>query len=161
WMEPGSDFKSEKFKNKEVTPKYNRLPIGEKGIGRFGAHKLGNEIELVTRKANHKEVYVSIDWKTFENARYLEDVPITISEREPEIFQNNQTGTRLTITDLRAKWTRGMARKVKRSVSALTSPFHSHDNFEVNFEVLDKPGWFEGIVSWEEMSNYALFHFNA
>src|ERR1700712_1286669 len=27
WMEPGSDFKSEKFKNKELSPKFKRLPV--------------------------------------------------------------------------------------------------------------------------------------
>lgn len=36
WLEPGSDFKSEKIKRLEVSPEYKRLPIGEKGIGRFG-----------------------------------------------------------------------------------------------------------------------------
>ena len=161
WMEPGSDFKSEKFKKKEITPKFGRLPIGEKGIGRFGAHKLGNEIELITRKVNQKEVCVTIDWKSFETARYLEDVPVKILEREPELFTNGLTGTRITITNLRSKWTRGIARKVKRSVSSLTSPFESTDKFKVKFDILDKPGWFEGLVSWQDMKDYALFHFEA
>src|SRR5712671_4890100 len=65
WMEPGSDFKSEKFAKKEGSPKFHRLPIGEKGIGRFGVHKLGNQIEMTTKKANSKEVYVKIDWTVF------------------------------------------------------------------------------------------------
>ena len=49
WLEPGSDFKTQKIKNLEVSPKYERLPIGEKGIGRFGVHKLGNIIEMTTK----------------------------------------------------------------------------------------------------------------
>lgn len=161
WMEPGSDFKTEKFKNKELTPRFKRLPIGEKGIGRFGAHKLGNEVELITKKSGCKEVYVKIDWKAFESARYLEDIPVKITEREPLLFTENETGTRLTITKLRTTWTRGMARKVKRSIGALTSPFESKDDFIADFEVLDKPGWFEGIVDWEQIVDYSLFHFKA
>jgi anti-sigma regulatory factor (Ser/Thr protein kinase) len=39
WLEPGSDFKTQKIKKLEVSPKYKRLPIGEKGIGRFGVQK--------------------------------------------------------------------------------------------------------------------------
>ena len=62
WLEPGSDFKTKKIKNLEGSPKYDRLPIGEKGIGRFGVHKLGNVIEMTTKSADTKEVYVKIDW---------------------------------------------------------------------------------------------------
>src|ERR1041385_4177111 len=50
WMEPGSDFKSRQFKRRELSPKFKRLPIGEKGIGRFGVHKLGNKIEMTTKR---------------------------------------------------------------------------------------------------------------
>ncbi|MBK7854856.1 MAG: ATP-binding protein [Bacteroidetes bacterium] len=55
WMEPGSDFKTEKFIKREVSPKFERLPIGEKGIGRFGVHKLGNQIEMTTKKKEQKK----------------------------------------------------------------------------------------------------------
>ena len=54
WMEPGSDHKEKMFENKEVSPKFKRLPIGEKGIGRFGVHKLGNVIELISKKNKKK-----------------------------------------------------------------------------------------------------------
>ena len=33
WLEPGSDYKEMQYKKNQRTPKYNRLPIGEKGIG--------------------------------------------------------------------------------------------------------------------------------
>ena len=48
WMEPGSDYKEQLFSERKRSQKYNRLPLGEKGIGRFGAHKLGDKIELVS-----------------------------------------------------------------------------------------------------------------
>jgi hypothetical protein len=78
WMEPESDYKSEKFLNRELTPKYKTLPIGEKGIGRFGVHKLGNQIEMITKKVDSNEVYVRIDWTVFNKYKYLDEVPITI-----------------------------------------------------------------------------------
>ena len=71
WMEPGSDHKEKIFLNKERSLKFNRLPLGEKGIGRFGAHKLGYEIELITKKERCPEVYVSIDWTKFQGTDIL------------------------------------------------------------------------------------------
>lgn len=56
WLEPGSSFKQEQYEERKITPKFHRLPIGEKGIGRFGAHKLGNVIEMTTKRADRKSV---------------------------------------------------------------------------------------------------------
>ena len=160
WMEPGSDFKSEKFRNRELSPKYKRLPIGEKGIGRFGVHKLGNQIELVTKKSGAKEVFVKIDWTIFNNYRYLDDVPVKIIEREkPLLFKNGATGTSITISDLRKEWTRGVARNVKRTITALVSPFEANDSFNAEFDIADKPGWFAGLLEWDDIKDYALFNF--
>lgn len=160
WLEPGSDFKTQKIKSLEVSPKYERLPIGEKGIGRFGVHKLGNVIEMTTKSADSKEVFVKIDWTDFDNYKYLEDVPITIIERTtPRVFKDGKTGTNISISDLRKKWERGIAREVKRSITALASPFEVNDSFKPSFDVLDKPSWFDGLLKWEEVKEYSLFYF--
>lgn len=160
WLEPGSDFKTQKIKNLEVSPKYERLPIGEKGIGRFGVHKLGNIIEMTTKSANSKEVFVKIDWNSFNEFRYLEDVPITIIERAvPKIFKNGKTGTNILISDLRKEWERGIAREVKRSITALASPFDKNDSFKPSFDIFDKPKWFDGLLRWEDVIDYSLFKF--
>lgn len=160
WLEPGSDFKTQKIKNLEVSPKYERLPIGEKGIGRFGVHKLGNIIEMTTKSKNDKEVFVRIDWTDFENYKYLEDVPITIITREkPTLFKDGKTGTNILISKLRKKWERGIAREVKRSITALASPFEQNDSFKPSFGILDKPGWFEGLLNWQDVKEYSLYRF--
>lgn len=161
WLEPGSDFKTQKIIKLEVSPKFKRLPIGEKGIGRFGVHKLGNVIEMTSKSKNEKEVFVKIDWTDFEKYKYLDQVPITIIERdEPEIFKNEKTGTNIVISNLRKKWERGIAREVKRSITALASPFEKNDTFKPSFDILDKPRWFDGLLKWEEVKDYALFKFH-
>lgn len=160
WLEPGSDFKSQKIKNLEVSPKYKRLPIGEKGIGRFGVHKLGNIIEMTTKSENSHEVFVKIDWNTLEKYKYLDEVPITIIEREkPELFKNGKVGTSILISNLRKKWEKSTAREVKRSITALASPFEENDSFKPSFEILDKPEWFEGLLKWEDIQDYSLNKF--
>ncbi|MGJ1518374.1 MULTISPECIES: ATP-binding protein [Sphingobacterium] len=162
WLEPGSDFKGKHIIENKETPKYHRLPIGEKGIGRFGVHKLGNIIELTTKAEDSEEVYVKIDWSKFDDYRYLSEVPIRLLKRSvPKVFKDGKTGTNIIISNLRKKWDRGTAREVKRSISALASPFQKNDSFTPTFEILDKPKWFEGLMEWEDVKDYSLFHFKA
>lgn len=162
WLEPGSSYKQEQFIERRLTPIYQRLPIGEKGIGRFGAHKLGNLIEMTTKSANANEVYVCIDWTQFAEHRYLEDVPIKIVEREkPQHFINGKTGTRIVIKKFRKAWERGMARNVIRAITSITSPFETMDSFKPSFQIIDKPGWLDGIITWDKVCDYSLFQFEA
>ena len=162
WLEPGSSYKQEQFIQRKETPKYKRLPIGEKGIGRFGAHKLGNIIEMTTKSAESDEVFVRIDWNNFAEHRYLEEIPIKIIVRDkPKHFTNGKTGTRIVIHGFRKPWERGTAREVKRAITSLTSPFDTIDSFTPSFEIPDKSDWFDGILDWEGVRDYSLFQFDA
>lgn len=162
WLEPGSNYKREQFTKRQFTPRFHRLPIGEKGIGRFGAHKLGNLIEMTTKSADSNEVYVYIDWTQFAEHRYLEDVPITITERlRPQYFVDGKTGTRIVIRGFRKGWERGMARSVIRAISSITSPFDTMDSFKPFLRIPDKPEWFDGIITWNKICDYSLFQFDA
>lgn len=162
WLEPGSSFKLEQYTERKVTPKFKRLPIGEKGIGRFGAHKLGNVIELTTKSSDSKEVYVKIDWSQFVEHRYLDDVPIKIIEREtPLWFKDGGTGTKIVIRGFRKLWDKSMVREVQRAITSLTSPFQSVDSFTPIFEVIDKSEWLDGIMTWDKVRDYSLFQFDA
>lgn len=162
WLEPGSSNKQEQVRAGRFTPIYHRLPIGEKGIGRFGAHKLGNIIEMTTKSANANEVFVRIDWTQFAKHRYLDDVPIKIIEHvHPTSFANGKTGTRIIIKGFRKAWERGMARSVIRAITSITSPFNTVDSFRPSLNIVDKPGWFEGIMTWDKVCDYSLFQFDA
>ncbi len=161
WLEPGSNHKAKLIAESQKTKKYHRLPIGEKGIGRFGVHKLGNVIEMTTKSENSKEVFIRIDWTEFSEHRYLDDVPITIIEREtPEVFCNNTTGTLIIISKLKKKWERGIARNAQRAITSLASPFDGHESFIPTFSIKEKPGWFDGLLKWDDIKEYALFQFN-
>ena len=115
---------------------------------------------MTTKSADSKEVFVKIDWTDFDKYKYLDQVPITILEREmPTIFKNGKTGTNILISDLRKKWERGIARDVKRSITALASPFDVNDSFKPTFDILDKQGWFDGLLNWKDVKEYSLFNF--
>ena len=159
WMEIGTDNKKNLLDDYILNDKKSalgRLPMGEKGIGRFGVHKLGSKIILITRMQGRKEVVVKIDWTLFEKFDYLEQVPITVIEREPEYFTGQQKGTYIEITELKNVWTRGKLRDVYRSIMSLQSPFESIQSFNVVFETNHKE-WLEGLLTVDRIKNDALF----
>lgn len=155
WMEPGNTHKKDDVEKQKRT-KLGRLPIGEKGIGRFGAHKLGKRIEMITRSDKEPEVVVSINWRDFDNAEYLENVNVTIEQRMPTYFTGEKTGTRLYISDLSTSWTRGMMRKVYRSITSLNSPFSSNNKFRTKFQT-NKKDWLEGLMTFSKIKKNALY----
>ena len=110
WMEPATLNKKNIINGEKKSFEHNgmvRIPLGEKGIGRFGAHKLGNYIKLVSRAENdgEKEVCFEINWGDFDNDKYLSDVGVEVYERKPEIFLGNKSGKRIEIRGLRHVWT--------------------------------------------------------
>lgn len=156
WLEPGTDYKKKQFLQKIKTPEYKRLPLGEKGIGRFAIHKLGKKIEIISRAKDKKEVYFSLNWNDIEKYDYLQDFPVTIFERDPEVFQGT-TGTKIIITDLKNKWQKESIRELYRSIMAFNNPFVHFSNFTINFSI-DKKEWIENLLDTKKIKDYALFY---
>ena len=146
WLVPGHDHRARQRKALRRT-RLNRLPLGEKGVGRFAAHKLGNRIELVTRAEEQPECVVSINWAELIRQESLSDAMVHVSKREPIVFQGSATGTRITISELRErKWTRGEVRRLQRQITSITSPFKGRsDQFETIFEAPGHEDWVSGV----------------
>jgi signal transduction histidine kinase len=158
WLEPGTDNRIRQKERGEPTAKFRRVPIGEKGVGRFAAHKLGNRVRLITRSAKSAEVLVEIDWENdFKNKRYLNEVEIRVVERTPEHFTGRRTGTRLEITQLRETWTRGMLRDLARAVNAISSPFSGIGDFKAKLILEDHREWLEGLLDVRDVLKYSLY----
>ena len=157
WLEPGTDYRLKQRARKDLTPKFGRTPIGEKGVGRFAAHKLGSKVRLVTRKSGCPEVVVEIDWDQFEHARYLEDVEIAVRERTAKRFTEKRTGTRLEISNLRHTWTRAMVRDLARSVNAISSPFGRVGDFTTKLVLPGHEDWVHGLLDVKDVLKYAPY----
>jgi hypothetical protein len=105
WLSPAEDHKEQEKRANQRT-RLGRLPIGEKGVGRFAVHQLGRTLEMVTRMAGGTEIAVEIDWDGFDrNDGYLDGIPVRVVERDPEVFTAEQTGTQLRISRSRSPWT--------------------------------------------------------
>lgn len=163
WMQPGSDHKFKIIKSIKDNPdvKIDRAPIGEKGIGRFGVHKLGYQIEMISKMENEKEVFLRINWRDFEKDDLLENIKVDLFERDtPEYFKDGKRGTRISIKELKNKWSRGTIRELYRAVNSLSSPFETLDSFKVFFSI-DKQDWLSGLMSFKEIKEYALYYAEA
>ncbi len=158
WLEPGSDYKEKQYRSNQRSLTYGRLPIGEKGIGRFGVHKLGEKIELITRQENKDEFVVDIDWREFAKQKYLEKAEFDVIGRTPQYFQRERHGTRIVVTELRTDWDRRMVRDLYRALFTLSSPFRTVDHFTIKFEI-DRKEWIEDLIDWSEVKDYALYYF--
>ena len=157
WLTPGTTFKKKQIEKGEFIEGCGRVPLGEKGIGRFGAHKLGEEIEMISKKEGKKEAYLKINWEDFDTDEQLDAIPIQLEKREqPEYFTNGETGTKIIIKRLRQTWTRGTLRSLYRAVNTLNSPFKANNSFKVIFKT-DQPSWVSGLLSFEDIKDSALF----
>lgn len=160
WMEPATLNKKNIINNPKATNSYmgiTRVPLGEKGIGRFGAHKLGNHIKLVSR--NHggdKEVYFEINWNDFDNDKYLDEIGVEVYERIPQVFLGESSGTRIEITELKHEWNAREYRNVYKNILALNSPFLTNDSFRVKIKS-NHSEWEKGMIEFDELQDRALY----
>jgi len=159
WFELGTDYKDKLSENSETrrTPKYKRLRLGEKGIGRLGVHRLGRFIRIITKR-NEREYVLTIDWDKIEKYKYLENLSFKIIDREPVLIKSD-TGTIIIIKRLRVPWTRKMVRDCQRTITSLNSPFDAMDSFKATLSI-DKKEWVSDLLNFEDIETYKLFSFS-
>ena len=158
WMEPGTDFRmQQRNSERSRSAKFGRLPLGEKGVGRFAAGKLGDQITLVTRAKDQPEIVVEMDWNKLLSHEYLSEALVPIQTREPAIFPDQSTGTTLFIKSLRDDWTRRMVRDAQRAITSICSPFGEAGDFKPELHLVPENGWLSGIVDPKTVMNQALF----
>lgn len=160
WLVPGHDHKAEMRRRAQRTQK-GRLPLGEKGVGRFAVHKLGDKVEVVTREAAAStESVMAIDWQDVGSAEFLDEVRISILERKPEVFAGTSHGTKVAISSLRgAEWTRREVRQLARQISSISSPFQAPTDFEAKLRIPDQPRWLEDLPNVQSLLDYAPWKF--
>ena len=160
WLIPGNDHRQKQRLSDRRTAKHQRLPLGEKGLGRFAVHKLGNHITLVTRAQDSGECVVEIDWGKLINKEFLDQAPVTIQVRPPEIFLESQTGTRIEIRQLRTEWPRGEVRRLHNQITSICSPFEEPGDFEAKLVVPGKENWIEDLPDIHAILNRAIWKFS-
>ena len=154
WLEPGTDYKI--LEENKFSPRLGRRVLGQKGIGRFASHKMGNNIELITRKKDSREIHLNIDWTRLKQTRYLEDFPISVDVKDPEVFVGDETGTQIIISNFRKPWSKSQFRDAYRSWTSLLSPFDAPEKFDIEYNI-DRDDWLEGLLTLDKLKKAALF----
>ncbi len=161
WLVPGDDYRQKQREMHRRTRRHQRLPLGEKGLGRFAVHKLGNRISLVTKAPNSDECVVQIDWNELISKPFLDEAPVRINVRQPEVFTGSRTGTRIQIQQLRTtNWSRGEVRRLHNQITSICSPFQEPRGFRAVLEVPGREGWIADLPDVSEILNRAIWKFS-
>ena len=161
WLVPGDDHRQKQRESDKRTTIHRRLPLGEKGLGRFAVHKLGNSITLVTRALDEDECVVEIDWNELISKPFLDEAPVTIQVRKPESFTDGNTGTKIEIRQLRTTdWSRGEVRRLHNQITSICSPFEEPGGFEAKLLVPGLEHWIEDLPDIRQILNHAIWKFS-
>ena len=113
WMRPGYSYKavgSPAVAPKRDTPaeiiRASRVPIGEKGLGRLAAARLGDLLDVYTRETPEQPwLHVVFDWTAFDDMeRPLTKVPVDYDFETPPSEPRFASGTIVQVRRLTLDW---------------------------------------------------------
>lgn len=139
-----------------------RSKQGGKGLGRFGAWKLGQKVTIATRSKNNPIYALTIDFSKHSPETPLEQVMSPILT-DPPAFQNmfpgESTGTFILIEKFNETMTKvSDLQLIQRNTQTLLNPFEPQSDFNI---ILQLPRKFE---KWEDfdfqqITEQALYKF--
>ncbi|WP_407148335.1 ATP-binding protein [Bradyrhizobium sp. ORS 86] len=159
WLEPGADYRELQKQSNKRSPKFHRLPLGEKGVGRFAVHKLGTRIKVNTKQRGQPEYEVSIDWEEYAQHKYMDEAAIHIVQSKAPLFKHKESGTEIEISGLRTDWKQGDIRRLWRNVKSISSPTKAPESFNVELYVPRHESWLDGLLDTPDFLDRAMWHF--
>jgi signal transduction histidine kinase len=155
WLVPSTDDKLKKL----TSPK-GRIMQGRKGVGRYAASILGDDmlLETVTESGHKTAVYVQ--WKDFESAKYLDDVEISVKTQKTD----DKHGTTLTITGNQKhldEWDEKQVKNLRFQLRKMIPPVNiqaNKDTFKITLTIAGLAGG--QIASFtEEVEPYQIIQY--
>ena len=157
WMVPSTDDKL----TRTHSPDGRRMQ-GKKGIGRYSASMIGDDLVLQTIDESGELTTLYLIWEDFQKAKYLEDVDVLIENFTTE----RKNGTEITIVGDEShlnQWNVKQIQNLKFELKKLIPPIdkeHSIDadieNFKITLELGDFP--YDGYSNiTEDIEPYPLF----
>lgn len=175
WLVPATN---DKLKRK-ISRSGTRILQGRKGIGRFAASILGQEMTLSTVDEKGEKSEAVIDWRIFKTDDYLENIELLVekskckgsSGTEIQIIAKdekcteiilNEDGQKETLNKVDAKlsyWTSDTLKQLVNELRKLISPFDESaaDNFKINLSFQNSP--FEEIDEAFTIDTYPIIKF--
>lgn len=134
--------------------RFNRTKAGRKGIGRFAAQRLGEELVIVTQtKTSEKAIRITINWN-----KYIVDTDISSVTFPIEyIDKEREEGTILWINKLRDKWTEAAIKRIYRYVLELFQPDYLSERSKENNLAVQNEESFKVVFNQTIKGNKAPF----
>lgn len=139
-----------------------RSKQGGKGLGRFGAWKIGKKVTIATRAKGSPTLGMVIDFTQHHEETPLSDVMTDVLVDPPGLknyFPNDSTGTRIIIE----KFNETMADKsdiiaIQKNTQSLLNPFEPQSDFDI---ILDLPKKWEKyeVYDFERLTEQALYSY--
>jgi len=137
WLTISNRKKRDLKQAKRTTPG-GRTPLGDKGLGRLGVQRLGENIEIFTKSTAEAGYHFGFSWLDFATAPKLQDVDIHLAE----VKYPRRHGTKVVVSGLMEPdiW-RGQAavKRLEQELSRMISPYRQIRDFTVAVEVDGKP----------------------
>lgn len=154
WLVIGTDNKKKQLEERLE----GRLPLGEKGIGRLGVHKLGRRIRLFSKMVDKEEVYVDIDWSKLVDSKEIDDFKVDYGiQTSVRHFDNGKTGTIIEISELKGEWNRRKLRTIFRNLTSLNSPFADQSDSFVVHVTTEGANPFAGLPNQQEILEMGMY----
>ena len=113
-----------------------RRVVGNKGLGRLSAARLGKRLVMLTQSSQSICWEVTVDWEEIATGDDISLSAVTFREwPEPSPF--DESGTRLQIHELREQWDEDRVWELAENLGRLISPFAERDEFNIMLTGVD------------------------
>ncbi|MDH5880387.1 ATP-binding protein [Vibrio sp. S/42/10] len=151
WLVLGHSSK----RGNSVTPN-GRIQVGDKGLGRLAALRMGHYVVLKSRpestnlegqtpkeKLASTEHQVDLNWDQFDQCSTVDEV--TVKVLSSNLDNLSPSGTTIHIQNLKQKISKPEVERLARSLMLLSNPFEKANDFNLNFVCPEYPE-FEKLV---------------
>lgn len=177
WLRPATPDKLNKKKQKLSKTSRGRVIQGEKGIGRFAIHKLGEKIELYTKAKGDNEIKLLMDFSDYDpdninlfnqktSYKLLEDVKNVWYVNNPPELLKYESGTIIRIYHLREHWKDIDYKNLYKNIQRLIPPIDKNADslgikiqrdFNISMFVDDVLFTSEDVMTFDDVIDRAQF----
>jgi signal transduction histidine kinase len=113
----------ESTKKSIVKTLLGRVPVGDKGLGRLAALRLGKKITLktVSQQNPYIQYQLEMNWNDYDNVQAVEDVVLEIKQHS--LLQAQASSTEIIIDDINREISKQEIEKFARALVLLAYPF--------------------------------------
>lgn len=133
WLRPATPNKYDKKKRQDIRTEKGRVVQGEKGIGRFAIHKLGEKIELYTKAKGENEIKLEMNFVDFNpddanlfnqpaDYKLLDEVANNWYVQDPPERVINESGTIIRIYNIRELWSANDYKELYQNFQRMMPP---------------------------------------